>query len=226
MLSVLFDLILPRRCHSCGSELGDKEQGLCRACIKGLPTTEYHLRPTNPVEQKLAGLVEFERATSYLFYSADTVVARLIHDFKYRGYAKLARAMGEVMGSELKRAGWLKDIDCVMGVPLHWRRRLKRGYSQTHELAKGIGDATGIEVSSDLKASRAHKSQTKLTHEERLRNTTGIFRLHHPELYHGKRILLIDDVCTTGGTISSAGNAIKAECADCRLMILTLATTF
>lgn len=226
MISVLFDLILPRRCHSCGDNLRETEKSICSECQAGLPRTFYHLRRENPVEQRLAGKVKFERATSFLFYSADSAVARIIHDFKYRGFAGLARDLGGIMGKELLKSGWLEGVDVVMGVPLHWSRLMKRGYCQTHELAQGLGASAGIPVSRDLKAIASHKSQTRLSHEERLRNVSGVFRLKNTDKYGGKTILLIDDVCTTGGTLTAAAEALREGCQDCKIVILSLATVF
>lgn len=226
MWRVLIDIILPRKCHSCGEELRDEEAGICLRCLRRMPTTGYYARSSNPVEQRLAGKVRFERASSWLFYSPDSVVARLIHDFKYRGFSSLARNLGALMATDLEKSGWLEGIDFIMGVPQHWLKLLKRGYSQTRELAIGISRVTGAEVSTDLRARRHHRSQTRMSGEERLRNVNGVFHLDHPERYSGKTILLVDDVCTTGGTVSAAGRAIADACPDCRIVILTLATIF
>ncbi|MDE5843227.1 MAG: ComF family protein [Muribaculaceae bacterium] len=226
MLRVLFDLILPARCHCCGVELRESERSICHACAQGLPRTSFYLRDDNPMSRRIAGQVEYERAAGYLFYLADSVVARLIHDFKYRGFSHLARDLGEMMGRDLKGAGWLDGIDYVMGVPLHWRRRMHRGYSQTRRLALGLSEAAGMEVSDDLRAAVYHRSQTKISRSQRQQNVEGVFALRNAERYSGKTILLVDDVCTTGGTLVAAGRAIKKGCPDCKLVILTLAVTY
>ncbi|MDE6329932.1 MAG: ComF family protein [Muribaculaceae bacterium] len=226
LIERILDLLLPPTCHVCGHTLMPDERFLCRTCLISLPRTHYHGRDANPVEMRLAGLLKFDCATSHFFYAPDSPLASLIHDFKYRNFPAVARRLGAVVGEELYLCGWLTGVDVICPVPLHWRKEMRRGYNQSRELALGISEASGIEVSSDLRAIRGHVTQTSLSHEERRRNTQGIFRLRHPERYAGRCILLLDDVCTTGATLFAAGEAILAAQPGARLRLLTLAATF
>ena len=93
---------------------------------------------------------------------------------------------------------------------MHFQKQARRGYNQTHNIANGISKATGIHLSFNLKATRSHKTQTSMTQQQRLENTSGIFAVPRPQDLDGKGILLIDDVCTTGSTLTSAASAIVA----------------
>lgn len=221
----LADIVLPPECHICGEALLSGEKFICQPCFRALPRTHYHRRPDNPVEMRFAGLFPFDRATSLFFYGADSRIASLIHDFKYRGFPSLGRHLGFLAGQELLYAGWLNDIDFVCPVPLHWWKRMIRGYNQSEEIAKGIAEACGIDLTLELAARRHHRTQTSMSEEQRRQNTRGIFRLRHPGRYAGKTILLVDDVCTTGATLTSAAEAILRAQPEARLVILTLATT-
>lgn len=225
-LRSIVDFLFPAKCHLCGEALVGEEDVLCEMCKIDLPRTYYHTASQNPVEMRFAGKFRFEEAASYLFYAPHSRVASLVQDFKYRDYPGVARYLGRMMGREIGESGWLDGIDEICPVPLHWLKEMKRGYSQTRELALGISAVTGISVSCDLKAVRQHKTQTSFDHAGRLKNTEGIFRLRHPERYAGKRILLIDDICTTGATLTSAADAILAAQPSASIRILTLASTF
>lgn len=219
-------LLFPPVCHVCGCSLLEGERFLCSGCSRRLPRTFHHLRPMNPVEQRLAGQVDFLRAASWLFYSPDSVTARLIHDFKYRNYPGLAYRLGTLMASDLLESGFLDDAEVVIPMPLHWTKRMRRGYNQCEHIARGIASVAPLQISTLLKATRPHRTQTSLTHEQRHANTFGIFRLHHPQTIEGRGLLLIDDVCTTGATLISAATEINACLPDNPLTILTLASTF
>lgn len=195
-------------------------------CRNDLPRTHYHRMSQNPVEMRFAGKFRFEEASAFLFYAPHSRIASLVQDFKYRDFPDVARLLGKMMGEEIGSDGWLDGIDVICPVPLHWTKQIKRGYCQTRELALGISSVTGIAVSRDLRARRAHKTQTSLDHAGRLENTRGVFRLAHPEKYAGKRILLIDDICTTGATLTSAADVILAAQPTASIRILTLAVTF
>lgn len=226
MLRSLIDFLLPAECRLCGAPLPEGEATLCGLCAAGMPRTGYHNIPDNAMAMRFAGRFPFERAAGHFYYAPESGISHLIQDFKYRGAPGLARELGSLVAEEVSVYGFFDGIDAIMPVPLHWRKLMRRGYNQTERLARGVADVTGIDVSGDLKAFRAHKSQTRVSLAERLVNADGIFRLDHPEKYEGKGILLMDDVCTTGSTLTSAADAILAGAPDARISILTLAVTY
>ncbi len=230
MFNMILDFLLPAECMLCESPLSGGQRYICASCRAGLPRTGYHLRAENPMTLRVPPTVPYERIAGFLFYTHESPAALLIHDFKYRGISSLARTMGRMMGEELAASEFMEGVDWIMPVPLHWSKLMRRGYNQSLELARGVSAATGIAVSPDLKAIRPHATQTSKSTEERRRNTLGIFRLAHPERYAGCKILIIDDVCTTGSTILSAAEAVyegvKAlGLTPPRISMLTLATT-
>ena len=219
------DMIWPALCGVCGCTLADSERHICRQCLDNLPRTLYHMQPDNLMIQRFAGIVPFERATSWLLYSRGGPVAHLIHDFKYRGLASLAEQLGEEMGRELSGVGWTQGIDLIEPVPMHWRKRAERGYNQAYHLARGVSRGTGIPVSGEMRAVRSHKTQTAFGLDERAGNLKEVFEVDNPERLRGKGVLLLDDVCTTGATLLSMAEALHSEVPDCRIYILTLAST-
>ncbi len=225
-LKNLSDFIFPRYCHLCGAKLSEGEKYICPTCISRLPRTLFHRSDMNPMEQRFAGLFPFKHATGYFFYSSNSDLSILIQDLKYRQFRGLARQMGAIIARELMMTPFLSDIDYIIPVPLHVFKKARRGYNQTEEIAKGIAEITGIPVRLNLKAVRPHRTQTRLTAEQRLKNTSDVYKLARPEELSGKHILLLDDVCTTGSTLTSAAKAILQTSPSIGISILTVGVTF
>lgn len=218
-LSVLIDLILPRVCHVCEKKLVDGEEFICRDCVARLPLTRYERyrfnrsapnSDLNPMEQRFAGQLPLVHAGAPFFYTRDSALASLIHDFKYRGFSRLASAMGHLGARTLMESGLFQGVDIMIPVPLHWSKRLRRGYNQSLFIAEGVSEATGIPVGTHLRAVRPHRTQTSLSREQRAANPRGIFRVARPYELAGKHVMIIDDICTTGATLLSAGEALAA----------------
>lgn len=222
----LLDYLYPRVCHICGVTLSGHERYLCTPCLARMPRTHYHRQPDNPMEQRFFGIFPFERATGHFFYSRGSDLASLVHDFKYHAFPGLAAYLGEVVATELLTTGFLSDIDVVIPVPMHFLKKARRGYNQTERIAGGVSKVSAIPVSHNLKAVRPHRTQTAMTLSERIENTRGIFRLDSPEEIDGKVVLLLDDVCTTGATLSAAAEAIISAAPSARISLLTLGVTF
>lgn len=230
--SALFDLIIPRECHICGESLIDSEEFICSDCAAKLPLTRYdaywanHTAPNsdlNPMEQRFAGQLPMVHAAAPFFYTRDSALASLVHDFKYRGFSRLAVTLGRLGAYILLPTSFFSGIDIILPIPLHWSKLLRRGYNQTEMIARGISKVTGISVGSQLKARRPHRTQTSLTARQRLENTRDIFSLRNPADLKGSHILLVDDICTTGATLLSAGMAVAASLEnDVRLSLFTL----
>ncbi len=219
------DVALPRTCLLCDKPLPSGEKFLCLRCFHSLPRVRRRLQGMTIPEERLAGLIPFERAVSLLHYAPGGDVAKLVAYFKYRHCPDLARMLGARLAYEIKDTGFFSDIDYLIPVPLHFLKYIRRTYNQSEYLARGISDATGIPVATLLKASRPHRSQTSLSHEARKGNTIGIFRLRNPESLAGKHILLTDDVFTTGATLYSSAVSILHAQPDVRISFLTLGLT-
>ena len=179
-LNRFVDFIFPPGCHLCGSPLPSGKDYLCPVCVSRLPRTLYHRIPMNGMEQRFAGIFPFERATGHFFYSSKSDISLLMQDLKYRRFRGLARYLGELVAKELSMTPFFTDIDAIIPVPMHYIKKAKRGYNQTEEIAKGIYNITGIPVNTNLKAIRSHRTQTSLTLNQRLTNTSGLFRLTNP----------------------------------------------
>lgn len=230
MIRAFLDFLFPKECHLCGTLLQGDEKYICTICESRLPRTHYHHYwhtpgAMNPMEHRLAGMVPFEHASASFFYQRETDIATLVHDFKYRKFPGLARFLGQTAGREFQFAGLLSDIDALLPVPMHWTKRTRRGYNQTELIAKGMSDVCGVPVADNLKAVRPHVTQTSLSEEQRRHNLTGIFQLVHPETLPGKRIAIIDDICTTGSTLLAAADAALEEIPDLKITFLTLCVT-
>lgn len=222
----LLNVLLPPVCHACGARLAPHERFACSHCLSQLPRTGYHRRRMNPMEERFAGQFPFDRATGHFFYTRDSSLSTLIQDMKYRRFSAIGDMLGSMIASELFPTGFFADIDFLIPVPMHFLKKIKRGYNQTEHIAKGVSGVTSIPVCMNLKAVKSHKTQTSMTKEERQTNTAGIFRLSGPEELAGKSVLLIDDICTTGSTLRSAAEAILSDAPSCRVSMLSVGVTF
>lgn len=225
-LSDILDFAFPRRCHVCGGNLAPHERFACSHCLASLPRTGYHRRRLNPMEERFAGHFPFVRATGHFFYTRESSLSILIQDMKYRRFPAIGEMLGGVVAAELYPSGFFDGIDCVVAVPMHYMKRIRRGYNQTDHIALGISRAAGVPVVRGLRAVRPHRTQTALTLEQRRDNTAGIFRAPDPSLLEGRGVLLVDDVCTTGATLSAAATEIMRAAPGCRLTLLSLGVTF
>lgn len=227
-MNVLLEYILPRTCHICGRQLGKDERYLCRRCLTKLPRSNFHRVKDNPMEQRFMGIVPYDRCTGLLLYTPNSELASVLHDMKYRKFRDLGRYMGEVMGRELLNTGFFNGVDMLMPVPMHWWKQARRGYNQAEQLCIGISKVTGIPVDTSLRAVRGHRTQTALNHDQRLENLKNIFVVRNTERLSGKHILLVDDVCTTGATLTAAAEPLATAVSypAGRLCILSLAVTF
>lgn len=229
----LLDLLLPPRCLACGARVED-QGGLCAECWRGLAflgppqcrTCGYPLPHALP-EAPLCGACAAEppawdRARAAFRY--DDGSRRLILGFKHADRTDIAPAFGRW----LARAGGdlLGDAELIAPVPLHRWRLLRRGYNQAAMLAHALARETGLPVVPDLlQRVRATASQQGLSATARLENvTTRAFRVHpwHRRRPAGRRILLIDDVLTTGATAGACARVLQ-QAGAAGVDVLTLA---
>jgi ComF family protein len=113
-------------------------------------------------------------------------------------------------------------FDLLIPMPLHWRRRWKRGFNQSELLARRVAQSVRVPLSSALQRRRATRPQAGLTNAQRRQNLAGAFQVRKHSSVEDKHVLLIDDVLTTGATVNAAAAALKRAGAR-RVTVLTLA---
>ncbi len=222
----LAGVLFPRCCPICHNTLVEGEELLCLECHWKIPRTNYHLSPNNPLLQKLISLkAPIERATAYYFYNKDNDYSKLIQNAKYNGQPEINRSLAHHFAREIQAEGFFDGIDCIIPVPIHWSKQLRRGYNQSEYIAFGLRDITNIPICYNLRASKAHKTQTRKTGKERRNLLNDIFIVDAPDELSGKHVLLVDDVITTGATILTCAETLYAAIPNLTISILSLTTT-
>ncbi|MBQ8672938.1 MAG: ComF family protein [Bacteroides sp.] len=220
--TALWQLFFPPHCAACGAVLVPGEQGLCVKCHLELPRTDYQKEKDNPTEKLFWGKIRLERASSHFYYRKSDSFRSVVHQLKYDNRPDLGLFLGNLMAAELAESGFFDGIDLLMPVPLHPRKKLKRGYNQSEQLARGVAQVTGLPVNTTAVVRRRYTdSQTRKQLHERWQNMEGSFSLIRPDEVAHKHVLLIDDVLTTGATLSACLYVLQ-EVEGIRLSVLTL----
>jgi ComF family protein len=157
--------------------------------------------------------------TAYSFGSYEGTLRHLIHLFTYSKIETLAAPLSRLMIPALPLE---QRFDCLIPMPMHWYKRWQRGFNQAELLARPLARRYGLRFSSAMRRSRYTKSQAGLTEAQRRENLKGSFRVTRPREIEGKRVLLVDDVFTTGATLRAAAAVLKSAGAS-HVAALTLA---
>ncbi|HHL39508.1 MAG TPA: ComF family protein [Deltaproteobacteria bacterium] len=233
----LADILLPRLCPLCARPLSGREgtgrRGavLCGRCFAAMPLIEgplcslcgrpfsSPLGPDRPCSECAVDPPPYRRARSALFYEGAALDA--LHLFKYRGRVSLAAPLAALMaGAAREAAGGGADV--VAAVPLHGSRLRERGFNQSLLLARAVAASMGARVDSrGLVRVAAGRPQVGLVRSERVRNVRGAFALAAPGGFSGRRVLLVDDVFTTGSTVAECARLLARAGAE--VSVATLA---
>jgi ComF family protein len=161
------------------------------------------------------GLRGFDAA--YCFGAYEGTLRDLIHLYKYAGIKPLARPLGRLLADALPLD---ERIDAVIPVPLHWRRRWTRGFNQSEALARSIARRCGAPIRGVMRRVRSTRPQAGLSNTSRRENVAAAFRVRGR--LDGQRVLLVDDVMTTGSTATACARVLKRAGAA-RVVLLTVA---
>ena len=179
------------------------------------------------MQQRFVSLEPIKRAAALLWFSENSPWRELIHQFKYHSQWFLAENMGRWLASEMQSSNFFDGIDTIIPVPIYWQRRLARGYNQTEHIAAGISHITSIPYNfKAVKRIIQTPSQAQQGYYERWGDMENIFAVIRPEQLAGRHLLLVDDVFTSGATITSLAQAIIKACnGNVKLSVVTIAAS-
>jgi len=213
-------LFWPAVCISCGVSIGEGDKNLCEDCWgQLLAAAGGDYCPRCGRDASRYGVVDgacpdclgreiyfdgIARAGAYEQAMRDMILA-----FKLGDRTELDSVLGFLGNSALAGAGFYKDVEFFVPVPLHWSRRLSRGYNQSMILAKQLRHRAA-KINTDLVRIRRTKSQTlKATAAARAANVAGAFSVRAGHKLEGRRVCLVDDVKTSGATLNECAKTLK-----------------
>lgn len=225
----LLDLIFPRFCLGCQKELELKQDSfICEACFNNIPL--------NGIECHMCGLRNSNgtckncRRNTYLngLFAAgkyeNVVLREAINKFKYNSVESLGKPLTELIIKYLKKENLIEKLrcptpeffsvghrSCLVPIPLSWRRKLNRGFNQSEVLAKKLSPVLNCNVVNLLKRKKFGTQQAKIREwKKRKENISNAFTLSTSYVYNNiKRVILVDDVSTSGATLEEAAHILK-----------------
>lgn len=189
-------LIYPRKCTFCEKILSREETDFC-----------HHCRSTVEDFKKSKSSIPFVAHWTALWYYKDNV-RQSIHRYKFGRRHSYAQVFGRMMAMKLSNSV-ADDVDLICWAPVFWLRKHKRGYDQSELLARAVGKELSLPVLPAIKKIRSNPAQSGIQGAaQRKANVNGVYRVRDASKIAGKRILLIDDVVTTGATASECARIL------------------
>lgn len=208
LLMNLFDLFLPRTCNHCGKILTVDERTLCLGCYSDIVQTNQDFL-VKEFNKKFYDKRIIDDFYSMYIFEKDKSLQSVIHSFKYNGKYNNAIFLGKKLGEKIiQERNW--NIDCLIPIPLHNLKKIERGYNQSYYISKGVKKIFKVPINEKLiRRIKYTQSQTLLNLKEREENMKNAFIVKKNIKIAGKNFLLVDDVITTGATISECGKVLK-----------------
>lgn len=225
----LLDILLPRLCCGCVGRIIEPEAIVCRSCLSRVPALfepicilcgcpDARITEVGRCKACPPGKAWFQKARACTTFAG--MAQEIVHRLKYHRQPQYARIMVDAMlALQNTEAKTLFAADLIVPVPLHSVRRRERGFNQTEVIAKLLSEKTGIPFTGRaLVRIRPTTSQIRLKKRARRKNVENAFQCGQPDLVYGRRILLVDDVYTTGSTVNECARMLMlagAESVEC-----------
>lgn len=197
LMDRILELLFPPRCILCRKVLEKEEMDLCRLCR--VETPGY------PVGKRKPQFLDSFAAVWYYEKNPRKSILR----YKFRGMRHYAPSYGRILAMKITQV-YGEDFDCLTWAPISWLRKVSRGYDQAELLAKAAARELGCSAVPALKKVRHNRRQSRIQGEaQRRANVIGAYRVTEPELVSGSKVLLVDDVLTTGATAGECARMLR-----------------
>ncbi|GAB4291207.1 MAG: ComF family protein [Ignavibacteriaceae bacterium] len=214
LFSKFLDFLLPFHCPSCGVKIDSNTGLICKNCINKIKLADKE-RIKDEFSRKFSKDNYLNDFTSLFIFEKEKELQTIIHRLKYEQKFLLGKYLGQLIFEGRKDRLYEWQPDLIIPVPLHHLKKAERGFNQSLYLARGIAVRSGIPVGAKyIIRHRYTESQTRLSQSERELNVKDAFKLRKLKQIEGKKILLIDDVITTGATINECARILRNNGAD------------
>ena len=187
--------------------------------------TDHFLIKENDILFRLSAKSNLRYGAALFYYHKSGNIQRVLHLIKFNKRKDLAFALGQMFGFACKQSKHFNTPDGIISIPVHWRRRMKRGFNQSEEFAKGIASVCGIKIyNSVLLKGHNRKSQTSKGRLDRFDDLKSDFCVKQIKKIKNKSVLLVDDVLTTGATLEAAIELLsQAEIKEIQIGLMAIA---
>lgn len=193
----------------CNAVLEHRKEILCYACSRLLPRTNFENQEGNPLEKSFYGRIPIASATAAFYFSRESILHQLLVSLKYKQHQELGWFLGRLLGYQLSKASRFQELDLLIPLPLHPNKLKFRGYNQAALIAAGIHSVWQKKLVLDAVIRTGFsQSQTVSNRVHRWQKMQGVFQLANRQAIQGKKVLLIDDVATTGATLEACGSTL------------------
>lgn len=217
-------ILFPPLCASCENVLLNQEELLCSYCQYHLPINDHHLFSDNEVMRRIQFKAPIEMGAAFLSFSKSSLIQTMIHKLKYGKAFDIGIYLGRQFGQQLLVSPFFRELDIIIPLPLHHKKRKARGYSQSGCIAQGLAEVLKLDIDTTTLVRLVNSpSQTTMGRMDRYENVEDVFACLDAEALAGKNILLVDDVLTTGATIASAARTLAEKGGRVYIAVLAIA---
>jgi competence protein ComFC len=221
----IIHLIYPETCIICQNELLFQKKYICFFCQNELQYTyfERFIEPS-PLDQLFWGRAKISSTYAYVYFEKGKNVQPILHALKYKNKPEIGETLGVLIGEKIKDLPSFQNIDALIPVPIHPKKKFTRGYNQSEKIADGISSILKIPVIPDfIESLKQTSSQTNKNRFMRWDNVATKFSVKNKiKLNH---IAIVDDVITTGATLEAIIKVILENNPEIRISIMSLAIT-